>query len=65
MSKELNHFGAIATFFQDWAQVAHKGRCPISENAPRGVNTKGQLISKGHFGFFNPPKKQTKNWQVG
>ena len=21
---------------------------------------KGQLISKGHFGFFNSPKKQTK-----
>jgi len=21
---------------------------------------KGQLISKGHFGFFNPPKKRNK-----
>ena len=24
--------------------------------------TKGQLISKGHFVFFNSPKKQTKNF---
>ena len=23
---------------------------------------KGQLISKGHFGFFNSPKKRTKNF---
>ena len=34
VSKELNHFGAIAAFFQDWAprQVTHKGRfmCPLS-----------------------------------
>ena len=24
--------------------------------------SKGQLISKGHFGFFNSPKKRTKNF---
>ena len=26
---------------------------------------KGQLISKGHFGFFNSPKKRTKNFSPG
>ena len=25
-------------------------------------DAKGQLISKGHFGFFNSPKKRTKNF---
>ena len=26
------------------------------------VLTKGQLISKGHFAFFNSPKKRTQNF---
>ena len=26
------------------------------------ITTKGQFISKGHFGFFNSPKKRTKNF---
>ena len=33
VSNELNHFGGIASFFQDWALgTCQCPRCPISEN---------------------------------
>ena len=34
-------------------------------NQKYAVTTKGQLISKGIFGFFNSPKKRTKNFWLG
>ena len=33
-----------------------------SSGTARASETKGQLISKGHFVFFNSPKKRTKNF---
>ena len=40
---------------------------PYYSGVSRNVDTeiavaKGQLISKGHFDFFNSPKKRTKNF---
>ena len=34
----------------------------LQEFLSKVVNVKGQLISKGHFVFFNTPKKRTKTF---
>ena len=45
--KDISNADALKTVLQNWVEEEE---------------TKGQLISKGHFVFFNSPKKRTKNF---